>query len=384
MPEIAPEIAEATPIRRLYFELVRWRRRHPGVMPLQAAARPEFHSVWRMLAQLHDGTGVQPRIAVLVELPDREHDTAGAIETLMSMKELRRGAVGLDLWLHLGCNRTRYLNHATAGQYLELAVPFARRISRLVRGSSPSPGVCLDAEPSQNVLAAANALRQVMNGQSRFSMAVLRDLNTVLMELTRNARMARRGLHAMKELRDGVLDAGLPLHTAVIPPLGDMRRYRMLRNWLLGAPVLLEDDQHLWPRACPMTYATLLGMMRPGVTASAEEEYLLRWLRLAWDGVKDQPGGPAIGLGQTSEGIIGNEPVYGSLFTLRRHVLLAESMGFPDISIFSLEGLLYGPPGEPAPGGYAPLLPGWMDGLRAACATDRTAAAAVSIKAAAP
>jgi hypothetical protein len=81
----------------------------------------------------------------------------------------------------------------------------------------------------------------------------------------------------------------------------------------------------------------------------------------------------AICVGPLSTGLLGDEPTYQSVEHLRHDLAAVRALGFDDLTVYSLEGLLFGPAGDPLKGPRADL-DAWLDAL----CPDGTAAPAAT------
>src|SRR5581483_605990 len=55
----------------------------------------------------------------------------------------------------------------------------------------------------------------------------------------------------------------------------------------------------------------------------------------------------AVVVGLTARGLMGDEPVYESAATLAEDVRAMDALGFTDVAVYALEGILFGPDGAP-------------------------------------
>jgi hypothetical protein len=122
----------------------------------------------------------------------------------------------------------------------------------------------------------------------------------------------------------------------VMPPLTATPGRDAFRHWVLGCPAVDDDGQPLFGLQGAMCYAGLLRSERDD-----QKRTLALWAarhRTTFD---------AVIVGQTSTGILGNEPVYENPRWFAEDVRAMHALGFVDVGIYALEGILFGRNGMP-------------------------------------
>lgn len=324
--------------RRFYFELVGWRRRGAALRPLPALARPALLDELGRAAELAARGGTALRVAPLVELgPHLAEDLA----VLREVREaLGAAGVGLDLWLQLPDDATRFLNGHTAEAFTSRIGPVLAALT-----AAPGVGLCLDVEPSVPFLDATWVL-----GRPREHLAAVPGaVGRAVVYAARSARHARRGALALADLDERVRAAGLPVHVAVLPALTpDAERAARLKGRFLGCPLEGDGGRPLLGTPAPMAYVTLLRRLLGRVDRVRERATLQAWAErhAAWM-ARRRAGPLGLALGQIGTGVMEHEPVYEDAAELADDVALVVGQGFTDLSFFCLEGLVFGPRGLP-------------------------------------
>ena len=322
----APPGEERAPTLRFYWELVRGRSTHriePIAFLLQPGLRPA-------LAALRQCTHAALRVSVLVELHERT-----AVEPCWRAAEtLHAWGIGLDVWVHLADDDVRFLNTKTAARFQELLLPFLDRLQKDTYGRQV--GVSLDIEPGLDTLEAA---WRVTNGASLLDKA--KGIGNVARGLWSHALSARQGHRDLKELASDLAARNVEVHAAVMPPLlpSHLPGREAVQHWLLGCPVLGEEGAPLFPRQAALCYAPLLA--RAGLGRAAQHETFSLWA------ARHRQSFDAVVVGLLSTGLLHDEPVYADPAHLRQDLAAARALGFTDIGVYSLEGLLFGPAGDP-------------------------------------
>ena len=317
--------------RRFYWELVEFRR-SGGAVPAALLADP---SMGPALAALRDAAQRDPvRVACLVELT--ESPSADVLEQLLRARDaLARYDLDLDVWPQLADARTRLLNTSTAATFQARLLPLLDALQHSLDGADI--GVALDLEPREPMIRAAWA----MGAPDVPLTARARAVGGVAGSLLRSAWDARQGHRDLIELGRDLAARELPLHVAVMPPLTITPGRDVLRHWALGCPAVDDDGAPLFGVQAAMCYPSLARRV-PGRRSSSREDDK-RTLAL-W-AARHRVTHDAVVIGQTSTGILGDEPVYQSATALAEDVRAMQALGYSDIAIYALEGVLFGPRG---------------------------------------
>jgi len=342
------------PVLRFYFELVAYRTRGGPRTATQALCTDGLREAIGEVARI---VGCEVRIAPVVELPSRRTETEAVVDSLLRASENLARAdsrLSLDIWPHLPDDRTRFLNGMSAARYRERIRPLLEGIDAHRRSFACPIGFSLDVEADQRFLMAAWSMREGVT---------LSKLATLVTGTVEHARVARSGLRDLVALRDEVRALGLPTHVAIVPFAFGVMRSRRLRHLLLACPDFDEHGAPLWDRPASMCYTTLLRRLWGDRNRIGEQRVLRAWARR-----HVEAGLPkAIVLGQLSHGVMRDEPVYDRVQDFREDARLVREMGFEDIGVFSLEGLLYGADGLPRDESFAPTRADyrtWAEALR--------------------
>jgi hypothetical protein len=338
-------------VLRFYLELVAYRTRGGARTAAQALDTEGLRVGLGEIARI---VGNEVHVAPVVELPPGRAAAQAIVTSLLRASESLARAeprLCLDVWPHLPDDRTRFLNGVSAALYRDRLRPLLDEIDRNRRSFACPLGFALDVEADQRFLMAAWSLGERVR---------LAPIATLISGALLHARSARSGLRDLRSFRDDVRALGLPMHVAILPFAGPLRRPR-LRHLLLACPDFDERGDPLWERPASMCYTTLLRRLwgrrhRPG-----ELRVLAAWARR-----HVEAGLPkAIVLGQLSHGVMRDEPVYDRADDLREDAQLVRSMGFDDVGVFSLEGLLFGADGLPGDEGFMPSRPRWREWAQA-------------------
>ncbi len=318
--------------RRFYWELVEIRR-SGGPSPAAHLADPAMGPA---LAALRDAAQRDPvRVACLVELADAPPDAA-VDELLRARDALARHDLELDLWPQLADSATRFLNTSTAATFQARLLPLLDALERA--HDDVDVGVALDLEPREPLIRAA----WTIGAPSAPLTARARALGGVAGSLLRSAWDARQGHRDLIELGRDLEARELPLHAAVMPPLTITPGRDLLRHWALGCPAVDDDGAPLFGVQAAMCYPSLARRV-PGRRSSSRDDDK-RTLAL-W-AARHRVTHDAVVIGQTSTGILGDEPVYDSALALAEDVRAMQALGYTDIAIYALEGVLFGPRGR--------------------------------------
>ncbi len=350
---LPPSLSSRRATLRLCWELVGARRAR-GVVPLAELASPLVMDALGRLARADVGRAV--RVVVVVELPDAAEaaqiaDLAGAfVDAAHALGDL---GVALDLWPQLP-DGDRFLNTRTARRFHERLLPLGHAVAAAPQPSL-APGLFLDVEPTLATLEGAWSLGPGVPLGAR-----VRGLSRLLGGVAGAAWDARQGRRDLRELARDLAALPLAVIAAVPPPvlppsllLGAVSS-SAAQHWLLGCPVDDDDGEPLFPRTAALCYAPLLS--RVGADRDAQHRALALWAARHRD-VAD-----AICLGPLSTGLLGDEPTYAAVAHLRHDLAAVRALGYDDVTLYSLEGLLFGPRGDPLDGAR-PDLDEWLAAL---------------------
>jgi hypothetical protein len=294
------------------------------------------------------------RVAVAVELREQGDRITSLMvgqlahaQRLLSMMD-----IGLDVWPMLADHPARYLNGATASEYQRLLMPLLATLDdhAQVRRSAHQLGVCIDVEPHAEQLHLAWQWSR-STWRQRLSMAAKMGLGAV-----RTARLLQQGSRDMAELlRD--LDAhGIPVHTAIPPPAID--GIDAIYDRLLSCRLFDDEGHCLFPDAAALCY--------PRLWHSHDDDKEHHRTFALW-ATRHRQRSDAVVVGVLSTGIMGDEPVIPTLDALMEDLRVVRTLGYRDVAIYSLEGLLFGSAGRPSAGLRADLN-SWCDGVGAGLA----------------
>lgn len=339
-------MSERSSVRRLYFELVALRRAGSRVRPLGALARPLVQRELADAGAMAKGRGHQLRVAPLLEL-DEGADVAGvAAEVATVARQLAGAGVGLDIWVQLPDEATRFLNTSTAGE-------MGRRLRPLMAALAAHDvqvGLCLDMEPNEALLDGAFDLMRPLAQPLKAPGALSRAMGSAL----RHRSEHRRGLAALTSLDDDLRQQGTPVHVAVLPPLSAFSPRSALgrqgvgaRGRWLGCPPVGAHGRLLFQRQAAMIYTTLFRRLWGRADPLRERSLLERYARRHLAFTAAHGGAPALALGMIGAGILTTEPTWDGPDELAEQTAVASSLGATDLSVFCLEGLLYGRAGVP-------------------------------------
>jgi hypothetical protein len=331
---------------RLCWELVGLRAKR-GADPLDALRASDVRAALQSLR----GPDRDLRVVVVVELADVA-DGAAAQAQCASLVETARAlaaiGVAIDVWPQLP-DVDRFLNTRTARRFHERLLPLLHGLrARDVVGTT---GLFLDVEPTLTLLEGAWALGD--NGP----MAVrARGLARLVGGVAGAVWDARQGRRDLRELWKDLSALSFPVLAAVPPPVLplDAPAGDAALHWLLGCPTVDDDGAPLFSRTAALCYAPLLA--RRGADRDAQHRALSLWA------ARHKERGDAICLGPLSTGLLGDEPTYATSEHLRHDLAAVRALGFDDVTVYSLEGLLFGPGGVPD-GGLRTDLATWLDVL---------------------
>ena len=331
---------------RLCWELVGARRRR-GVTPIdELLAAPVQDALGRLRAPDQQGRDQQGRdqrdvrVVVVVELPDpaeRRAVTALAGSIAYAARALAEVGVAVDVWPQLP-DDDRFLNTRTARRFHERLLPLLHALVARETGAAP-PGLFLDVEPTLALLEGAWALGEGVPVAAR-----ARGLSRLLGGVVGAVWDARQGQRDLRELLNDLRALPFATIAAVPPPVLplDAPAGDAALHWLLGCPAVDDDGAPLFSRSAALCYAPILA--RRGASRDEQHRALSLWA------ARHKERGDAICLGPLSTGLLGDEPTYESPDHLRHDLAAVRALGFDDVTIYSLEGLLFGKGGDPLTG----------------------------------
>jgi hypothetical protein len=335
----------ATPARtraretlRLRWELV-GARRGRGLDPLGALLTdPVLQALARLRAPDRD---VRVVVVELLDTADVPAVQARAGALADAARLLARAGVALDVWPQLP-DGDRFLNTRTARRFHERLLPLLHALG--ARDVGGTTGLFLDVEPTLELLQGAWALGEAGPVAPR-----ARGLVRLLGGVAGAVWDARQGRRDLRELLSDLAALPFPVIAAVPPPVLplDIPAGDAALHWLLGCPAVDDDGVPLFSRSAALCYAPLLA--RRGLDRPAQHRALSLWA------ARHRERGDAICLGPLSTGLLGDEPTYTAAEHLRHDLAAVRSLGFDDVTLYSLEGFLFGPAGDPEAGLRADL-----------------------------
>ncbi|MBM4279300.1 MAG: hypothetical protein FJ137_00595 [Deltaproteobacteria bacterium] len=355
--DLTPARARGRETLRLCWELVAARRQR-GVDPLAAL----LSSLAREgLARLRSPER-DVRVVAVVELDaDAGVARARARAVADAAATLARQRIALDVWPQLP-DADRFLNTRTARRFHERLLPLLHALADQLatHDDGAHPGLFLDVEPTLDLLegawAAADA-RPVWQ-RARGLAQLVGGVAGALWDARQGRRDLRELLSDLKALPFAVVAAVPPPVLPLDAPAGDAALH-----WLLGCPAVDDDGAPLFARTAALCYAPILA--RRGADRDAQHRALSLWA------ARHKERGEAICLGPLSTGLLGDEPTYASPAHLRHDLSAVRALGFDDVTLYSLEGLLFGPAGDPDAGLRADL-DEWLAVLAPAPASTAT------------
>ncbi len=353
----ADAFAEAPTTLRLCWEVVAARHEN-GVQPLQALrsllGRADVVAALNRLQR----PGQRLRVAAVTPLGDA--DAADVKALALSLRETARALaafdVGFDVWPQID-DDDRFLNTRSARAYSDRLLPVLKCLRDLLllapdaEGSDVDVGLFLDMEPPLSTLQGAWRLT---NGAPVLEKA--RGLGSLFSGVVSAVWDARQGSRDLAELAKDLAAFSFPLVTAVPPPVLPLDAFGSVavKRWVLGCP---DDDgagAALFGRTAALCYAPML--RRSGVDRSAQHRALSLWA------ARHRERSDAICVGPLSSGLLGDEPVYVAPEHLRQDLSAVRALGFADVTLYSAEGLLFGPGGDPGKP-LRPDLDAWIDAV---------------------
>jgi hypothetical protein len=322
---------------RLCWELVAARKQR-GVDPLAALlSSPVLEGLGRLRSPERD-----VRVVAVVELDGDDGAARARARALADVATtLARHRVALDVWPQLP-DADRFLNTRTARRFHERLLPLLHALA--THDVDAGTGLFLDVEPTLGLLEGAWAVADARPVTQR-AQGLLRLLGGVAGAVW-DARQGRRDL---RELLSDLSALPFAVVAAVPPPVLplDAPAGDAALHWLLGCPAVDDDGAPLFTRTAALCYAPILA--RRGADRDAQHRALSLWA------ARHKERGEAICLGPLSTGLLGDEPTYASPAHLRHDLSAVRALGFDDVTLYSLEGLLFGPAGDPDAGLRADL-----------------------------
>ncbi|MDP2341972.1 MAG: hypothetical protein Q8O67_13525 [Deltaproteobacteria bacterium] len=368
-PKATPKTTPPATTLRLCWEVVaahQSRGLHPLIALRNALRRDD---VVQALTRLQR-PGQQLRVAAVTPLVQFSGgaDDSDVRELALSLREAARALasvdVAFDVWPQID-DDDRFLNTRTARSYSERLLPVLKTLRDLLQEAEAGVdvGLFLDMEPPLQTLQGAWRLT---NGAPVLTKA--RGLGNLLSGVAGALWEARQGSRDLTELAKDLAAFSFPITTAVPPPVLplDVFGADAIKRWVLGCPDDDVDGAALFGRTAALCYAPML--RRKGIDRAAQHRALNLWA------ARHRERSDAICLGPISTGLLGDEPVYVAAEHLRADLTGVRALGFTDVTLYSGEGLLFGPAGDPE----APLRPdvdAWIEAVVGAPIAARLAAA---------
>ena len=374
----APAVAPITSTLRLCWEVVaahQTRGLHPLIALRSVLGRADVAAA---LARLQR-RGQRLRIAAVTPLASCLIDKGGDADVRALASSLKETAaalgdigVGFDVWPQID-DEDRFLNTRTARAYSLRLLPVLKALRDLlhVAEDAVDVGLFLDMEPPLQTLQGAWRLT---NGAPVHVKA--RGLGNLLSGVVGAVWDARQGSRDLSELAKDLAAFSFPVTTAVPPPVLPLDAFGAdaMKRWVLGCP---DDDGRghaLFGRTAALCYSPML--RRTGVDRSAQHRALTLWA------ARHRERSEAICVGPLSGGLLHDEPVYLAAEHLQKDLTAVRALGFSDVTVYSAEGLLFGPGGDPDQP-LRPDLDAWIEALVGPPAATTTTAAARFVAAAA-
>jgi hypothetical protein len=334
---------EERPItRRFYWELAGARRRG-GPAATEMLADPRLDLALSLLRAARPDDPL--RIACVIELGERT-----SVEPILRARAaLARHEIALDLWPQLSSDDAarrgaRFLNTSTAATFQARLLPLLDELEKSAEGSDI--GLSLDVEPTEDLIRAAWLVRDgdaSLLERARGIAGVCKGIGRALLD-------ARQGRRDLTELARDLAARDLPVHAAVLPPLGRATpgpHADGWRTWALGCPVVDVEGGPLFGLQAAMCYAPLarrLPLQGASWDRAREKQTLALWA------ARHRAHFDAVVVGQTATGILGDEPVYDEPTIFAEDVRAMDALGFTDVAVYALEGIFFGPEGAPKAG----------------------------------
>lgn len=274
---------------------------------------------------------------------------------LRARAALARHDLALDLWPQLpaqgdepkraGCS-ARFLNTTTAATFQARLLPLLDELARTADGEEI--GLALDLEPCEDLIRAAWSVRAAgvpIPARARAVSDVVKGVGRAMLH-------ARQGRRDLTELARDLAARELAVHVAVLPPLGRTSPVRAggdaWRTWALGCPIVDAVGEPLFGLQAAMCYAPLARRLPLGAPRGISEREREKQTLALW-AARHRAHFDAVVVGQTSTGILGDEPVYEDAAVLAEDVRAMDALGFTDVAVYALEGILFGREGAPPP-----------------------------------
>lgn len=339
MPGSVPGAVPGAVTRRFYWELAGAGHGH-GATALQLLSDPRLDAALRLLRAIRPAEPL--RIACGMALDDKV-DLAPILRARVA---LARHEIALDLWPQLRDDDTaaygaRFLNTSSAATYQARLLPLLDELERSSVGEDI--GLALDLEPNEELVRAAWSLRDPavsLWARARAAAGVVQGLGRAVAD-------ARQGRRDLTELARDLEAREIPVHVAVLPPLGRASAPAagsdLWRTWALGCPVVDVDGAPLFGLQAALCYAPLAKSLplQKEWNRAQEKQTLALWA------ARHRAHFDAIVIGQTAPGLFGDAAVYEDAALFAEDVRAMDALGFTDVAIYSLEGLLFGSAGGP-------------------------------------
>jgi hypothetical protein len=163
----------------------------------------------------------------------------------------------------------------------------------------------------------------------------------------------QQGSRDMAELLRDLDAQGFAVHTAIPPPAVD--GIDALYDLLLSCRLFDEHGVCQFPSAAALCY--------PRLWHAHDDDDQHHHTFALW-ATRHRERSDAIVVGVLSTGIMGDEPVVPNLSSLLRDLSVVQALGYRDVAMYSLEGMLFGPSGLPS-AGLRPELSSWCEGIAA-------------------
>ena len=289
------------------------------------------------------GAGWSLRVALPFEVSQigadsSDHADNGAV--IFAARQLMQLGIGIDLAPRVAGNRA--LNTSTAAtMHAHLLPALSAVIEQLSSSSSlpaPAPGVLLHLEPSPPQVSAAWAARRGASMAAR-----LRGVSSTLAGMASAVWMARQGRRDLVEFAHDLRALPWPVLATSPPPLLplDTIANSTALHWLLGCPdtSLWADDVDgaLFGPTAALCFAPLLATVVGARDRSEQHRALTLWAARHREKSHAVCVGPLSALAGVDVDV---DAVYLSPAHLRQDLQAMRALGFVDLTVTSLDGLV--------------------------------------------